>query len=92
MGYRGKWNATDQIPRRAVEDGRLGRFDTGRQRRREIQSVQPLGRHRDEAGQGTLTANAYVIRSRLKLFSNFTYFLDDPERGDQFEQAERRTT
>ncbi|MDP1569976.1 MAG: hypothetical protein Q8L86_08230 [Vicinamibacterales bacterium] len=27
---------------------------------------------------------------RLNLFSNFTYFLDDPENGDQFEQADRR--
>ena len=41
--------------------------------------------------------NAYVIRSRLDLFSNFTLplthpiDLDDPINGDQFEQAERRT-
>ena len=35
-------------------------------------------------------ANAYVMRYRLNLFSNFTYFLDDPENGDQFEQADRR--
>ncbi len=26
----------------------------------------------------------------LNLFSNFTYFLDDPENGDQFEQEDRR--
>jgi hypothetical protein len=26
----------------------------------------------------------------LNLFSNFTYFLDDPDNGDQFEQADRR--
>jgi outer membrane receptor protein involved in Fe transport len=26
----------------------------------------------------------------LDLYSNFTYFLDDPERGDQFEQRDRR--
>jgi outer membrane receptor protein involved in Fe transport len=30
--------------------------------------------------------------SRLNLSSNFTYYLDDPVRGDQFEQAERRQT
>ena len=29
--------------------------------------------------------------SRLNLFSNFTYFLDNPVNGDQFEQAESRT-
>jgi outer membrane cobalamin receptor len=27
MAYRGSWNATDQVPLRAVADGRLGRFD-----------------------------------------------------------------
>jgi outer membrane receptor protein involved in Fe transport len=33
---------------------------------------------------------AYVIRSRLQLFSNFTFFLDDPVNGDQFEQGDSR--
>ncbi|MEQ1861405.1 MAG: TonB-dependent receptor plug domain-containing protein [Chthoniobacteraceae bacterium] len=37
-------------------------------------------------------ANAYGFSYDLDLFSNFTYFLDDPERGDQFEQAEQRWT
>ena len=32
-----------------------------------------------------------MLHNSLNLFSNFTYFLDDPENGDQFEQAERRT-
>jgi hypothetical protein len=27
MAYHGKWNSTDQIPERAVDDGSLGRFD-----------------------------------------------------------------
>jgi hypothetical protein len=31
-----------------------------------------------------------VLRNSLNMFSNFTYFLEDPEEGDQFEQAERR--
>jgi outer membrane receptor protein involved in Fe transport len=33
----------------------------------------------------------FVLHNRLNLFSNFTYFLDHPDLGDQFEQAERRT-
>ena len=33
---------------------------------------------------------AYAVRSGLNLFSNFTYFLDDPVHGDQFEQEDRR--
>ena len=42
-------------------------------------------------GPSSLRATAFVLRNRLNLFSNFTYFLDDPVNGDQFEQAERRT-
>ena len=42
------------------------------------------------SGSSSLRANAFVLRNSLNLYSNFTYFLDDPENGDQFEQAERR--
>jgi hypothetical protein len=31
-----------------------------------------------------------VVDYRLNLFSDFTYFLDDPVNGDQFEQSDRR--
>jgi len=41
---------------------------------------------------GEWQLDAYAIRSKLKLFSNFTFFLDNPDEGDQFEQSERRTT
>ncbi|HEY9239545.1 MAG TPA: TonB-dependent receptor, partial [Burkholderiaceae bacterium] len=40
---------------------------------------------------GRFKLEAYAIRSRLDLFSNFTYFLENPVDGDQFEQSERRT-
>ena len=33
---------------------------------------------------------AYGIGYDLNLFSNFTFFLDDPVRGDQFQQADHR--
>ena len=36
-------------------------------------------------------SSAYVIRSSLQLFNDFTYFLDDPVNGDQFSQTDRRT-
>jgi outer membrane receptor protein involved in Fe transport len=39
----------------------------------------------------TLTrVTAYALAYRLDLFSNFTFFLDDPVRGDQKEQTDRR--
>jgi outer membrane receptor protein involved in Fe transport len=42
-----------------------------------------------EVGQSKVSA--YVIRSSLQLFNDFTYFLDDPVNGDQFSQTDRRT-
>ncbi|WP_075791269.1 TonB-dependent receptor [Massilia putida] len=92
MAYRNRWNATDQIPLRAVESGQVGRFgnldptDGGDSAR---YSLAYGMRKRD--GDGQLELNAYVLHSTLDLFSDFTYFLADPERGDQFEQSERRT-
>lgn len=93
MAYRGAWNATDQIPQRAVDSGLLGRFDgvdltDGGQARRF--SLSAAWARSDE--QQTSRANAYIINNRLQLFSNFTYFLDDPLHGDQFAQPDRRVT
>jgi hypothetical protein len=91
MAYDARWTATDQVPQRAVADGRLDRFDSldpsdgGRSQRFSLS-----GSTRTALDGGEWRASAYVIASELELFSNFTYFLDDPVNGDQFEQAERR--
>jgi len=93
MAYGAQWNSTDQIPLRAVQSGALNRFDTidttdgGRSRR---YSLSGAWRASDEAGQTEV--NAYVVSSSLALFSNFTYFLDNPLQGDQFAQPDSRTT
>jgi outer membrane receptor protein involved in Fe transport len=91
MGYRSTWNATDQIPRRAVDDGRLGRFATidtsdGGDSSRYSASVD----WQRTANNASTKVSAYGIAYDLNLFSNFTYFLDDPVNGDQFRQADRR--
>jgi len=93
MAYDAKWNATDQIPKRAVDDGTLGRFDTidtsdgGKSHRH---SLSGEWRRADDASSSRISA--YVIGSQLDLFSNFTYFLDDEVNGDQFAQPDRRVT
>lgn len=93
MGYGGKWNATDQVPLRAVDDGTIPRFgaidptDGGRTSRYSVS----LDRHRTLDNGGVFHMDVYAIRYRLKLFSNFTYFLNDPVNGDQFEQSDDRT-
>jgi outer membrane receptor protein involved in Fe transport len=94
MGYTGKWNATDQIPLRAVDDGTISRFgaidptDGGKTSRYSLS----LDRHKTLANGAVFHMDVYAIKYRLNLFSNFTYFLDHPfPVGDQFEQADNRT-
>ena len=91
MGYDGRWHSTDQVPARAVADGRITRFGTidptdgGRSWRYSLSSDwQRFDAH------SFSEATAYVVDYRLNLFSNFTYFLEDSVHGDQFEQADRR--
>ena len=93
MAYSAKWHATDQIPLRAVQSGALGRFDAVDQTDGGQASRYSLsGEWRQANGNVATTVNAYVIRQKLNLFSNFTYFLDNPVDGDQFYQPDRRTT
>ncbi|OON60833.1 TonB-denpendent receptor [Massilia sp. KIM] len=93
MNYSGHWNATDQIPVRAVEQGLIGRYDNldptdgGEARRASLSGVW----RRTDADSAS-KVSAYLIRNRLDLYSNFTYFLNDPENGDQFAQPDRRVT
>ncbi len=92
MGYSGEWDSTDQIPQRAVDNGfisRLGSMDPtsgGRTARTGI-----AANYWNNRDGGKSNADLYLNYYRLNLWSNFTYFLDDPANGDQFEQADRRT-
>ena len=91
MGYDGKWRSTDQIPLRAVQSGAIDRFgnidptDGGTTYRYSVS-----GNYWSELGPGKITALLYDINYKLDLFSNFTYFDDDPVHGDQFEQFDKR--
>ncbi|MGX9774509.1 TonB-dependent receptor [Janthinobacterium aestuarii] len=93
MAYDASWNATDQIPLRAVQDGTLGRFDAidasdgGKAQRYSLS-----GAWRRTTDDMSSKVSAYVIANRLALFSNFTYAMDDPDNGDQFAQPDRRVT
>lgn len=92
MVYDNRWNAPDQIPLRAVEQGRLTRFGSvdptaGGESHR--YSVSVRWRRHSESGRH-VSLSGYAIDSSLDLFSNFTYFLEDATNGDQFEQVDRR--
>ena len=91
LGYDGRWDSTDQIPTRALQTGQLDRFgaiDTSDGGESSRYSLSGDWKH---SWKDALTqTSAYVMHYDLNLFSNFTYFLDDPVNGDQFEQADNR--
>ena len=89
MGYWADWNATDQIPSRAI--GAITRFGLIDPSDRGMANRQSLSADAQRTlGASSIRASGFLLRNSLNLFSNFTYFLDDPDNGDQFEQAERR--
>ena len=91
MLYRGKWNATDQIPQRAADAGLISRYgaidptDGGESQRHSLSADV-----RKPFQGGQFQMGAYVIKYRLQLFSDFTYFMDAPVNGDQFQQYDSR--
>ena len=91
MGYDSKWDAADQIPLRAVRAGLVSRLgsldkDLGGESSRFSLSGDYLRTHDNALTQLT----AYAIRYDLSLWSNFTYLLEDPADGDEFEQVDER--
>jgi len=88
-GYHGKWNSSDQIPITAVPlvgfFGALNPTDGGNSQRYSLQAEW----HREDANSATKIM-VYGFYYDLDLFSDFTYYLDDPIKGAQFEQQDRR--
>ncbi|MES1209704.1 MAG: TonB-dependent receptor plug domain-containing protein [Pseudomonadota bacterium] len=84
------WWSTDQIPRRALDAGlpRFGAIDTSDGGRTARIGLSVDWTRQTDAASTRVTAYGFLYR--LNLFSNFTYFLDDPVNGDQFQQIDRR--
>ncbi|MFZ5737308.1 MAG: TonB-dependent receptor [Pseudomonadota bacterium] len=92
MAYSNRWTSTDQVAQRAIDSGLIGRYGSLDPTDGGISSRYSLsGRFAKSSDIGQTDINAYVIRSSLQLYNNFTYFLDDPVNGDQFNQYDRRT-
>ncbi len=91
LAYHNRWNASDQVPVRAVESGLIGRFgqidstDGGHTQRYSLS-----GAWRHVGTSSVQDVQLFGIYSDLSLFSNFEFFLNDPARGDQFNQREQR--
>lgn len=91
--FSSKWDASGQIPQRLVDAGLISRFgavdDTegGKTSRTNINAV--LSKSIDE--NTFVKANAYYSKYDFELYSNFTFFLDDPINGDQIKQKDNRS-
>ena len=85
MDYTGKWNSTDQVAERAIDDpnsvphiDRLGAIDPsdgGKTHRTSLSTE-----YQRKTGSTTTQANAYIMDYGLDLWNDFTYYTacDDP--------------
>jgi outer membrane receptor protein involved in Fe transport len=92
-GFTSVWDASGQIPQRAIDTGRIDRFGaidplegggTGRQNLNV--TFRAHGRNNSD-----YTSRVYASWYDFKLFSNFTLFLEHPVEGDMIEQVDDRT-
>ena len=86
------WDASGQIPQRAVDNGSITRFgaidDTeGGSTERTNLNIEYNKYIKDNIN---FSSNAYYSHYAFDLYSNFTFFLEDPVNGDQIHQKEDR--
>lgn len=106
MSYGSSWRGSGQIPARAVcgegEAQNPGPETFGQPCIDHFGFVDPTEggstqRHMTSLaystawGDADFTAMAYAIKYRFTLYSNFTFFADDPVNGDEIEQSDDRT-
>jgi outer membrane receptor protein involved in Fe transport len=91
--FSSKWDASGQIPMRLVNNGTISRFgavdDTEGGFTSRTNLAVAIDKIIDE--NSYLKTNVYFSKYDFTLFSNFTFFLDDPINGDQIKQYENRT-
>ncbi|CAA6806238.1 MAG: Nicel/Cobalt-specific TonB-dependent outer membrane receptor [uncultured Sulfurovum sp.] len=93
LGYDTKWNATNQVPKRAIDQGIIGRFGTldptdGGDTNRQSLDAKMNFYGKDES---ITSVSAYATKYSMDLYSNFTFNLDNPIQGDQIYQKDDRT-
>jgi len=91
--FSSKWDASGQIPQRAVESGLISRFgfidDTegGATSRTNLM----LNYHKIIDKNISIKSKIYLSQYDFELYSNFTFFLEDLINGDQIRQKENRS-
>ena len=91
-GGRNNFNSSGQLPLDQIVSGQLDRFgsldpgDGGR-----IQQGTLAGYYRQETESAAIWKfDGFLTRSLFDLYSNFTFFLNDPELGDGIQQHDSR--
>jgi outer membrane receptor protein involved in Fe transport len=91
MSYTGRWNASGQLPLREVEAGRLDRFGSVDPTEGGTTQRHGLSLRVDmRSPEADVELLAYAIKYNFRLYSNFTFFLEDPVNGDMIEQTDDR--
>ena len=88
--FKTHWDASGQIPARAVREGSLGRFgslDPSEGGKSERQNLSLIYNYTD--AKQAFHAQTWAAWYRLQLWSNFT-FATDPVNGDAIEQNDKR--
>lgn len=89
--FKTDWDASGQLPARAVRSGEVRRFgaiDPSEGGNSERQNLSLIYNYTD-ANQ-SFNAQTWVSWYRLQLWSNFTFLLNDEDEGDGIEQNDRR--
>lgn len=91
--FNSNWDASGQIPQRAVDSGLISRFgaidDTEGGTTSRSNVLINYDKIIDE--KSSLKNYVYISKYDFELYSNFTFFLEDPINGDQIRQKENRT-
>ncbi len=91
--FSSKWDASGQIPQRLVDDGTISRFgavdDTEGGNTSRTTIIASLNKPIDK--NTFVKINTFFSKYAFELYSNFTFFLKDPDNGDQIRQKENRT-
>jgi len=89
--FKSDWDASGEIPARPVRSGQLGRWDAvdnsegGQTERQNLNLTYNFA-----DANHSLNAQVWTSWYRFNLFSNFTFFMNDPVNGDEINQTDKR--
>jgi len=90
-GFGSSWNASGQIPERAVAEGLIDRYGSidpsegGNTYRHNLNVI-----YTNADASGRFLVQGFASKYNFQLFSNFTFYKLDPIHGDEIEQDDNR--